>query len=357
MGAISAGQSHTCSLATTGTAYCWGNGGSGALGAGSGSTNGSSSPVAVAGTHAFTAISAGNLHSCALAAAGSAYCWGLNAYGGLGDGSTTNSTVPVPLSGGLALSSVSAGGDYHSCGVTTAGAAFCWGNNASGQLGTGASSGPQTVPVAVAGGLVFKAISTRANTTCGLTATGAAYCWGYNGYGQLGDGSRDNSSAPVAVTGGLSFLTISVGYYHVCGQTSGGIYCWGRDESGELGDGSTTDRSGPVLVSGSTAFTTVSAGADDGNGYSCGLTSGGAAYCWGYNATGLLGNGSTTNSSVPMPVAGGIQFSSISAGGDHACGVATGGVLYCWGSDAYGQLGNGNGSFTNSSVPVVVLPP
>ena len=119
--------------------------------------------------------------------------------------------------------------------------------------------------------------------TCGLTSSGAPYCWGSNGNGQLGDGSTTSSSTPVAVSGGLTFSTLYAGDYHTCGLTrAGAAYCWGDNEFGQVGDGSTSNRSTPVAVSGALIFTALAPGSI--GLHSCGLTTSGAAYCWGWNS-------------------------------------------------------------------------
>src|SRR5207245_1111893 len=178
--------------------------------------------------------------------------------------------------------------------------------------------------------LVFAQVSAGVTHTCGVTTSGAAYCWGSNNSGQLGApesnqceigyyGGVPCSTSPVAVVGGRTFATVSAGNgYHTCGVTTGGAaYCWGDNTWGQLGDGSTTGSGTPVLVSGGLRFAVVSTG----NGFTCGLTTGGAAYCWGFNTVGELGNGTTTNSAVPVLVAGLLTLTAVSDGGCLACGV------------------------------------
>src|SRR5439155_1361606 len=147
-------------------------------------------------------LSAGSDHTCGVAGSGAAYCWGTNTYGGLGDGTYGNNRLtPVAVSGGLTFAAVS-GGALYTCGVTTSGAAYCWGLNNYGQLGNGTTTFSFLTPVAVSGGLTFTAVSTSDNHTCGVTTSGAAYCWGWNNSGGLGDGTtgRDRLT-PVAVSG------------------------------------------------------------------------------------------------------------------------------------------------------------
>jgi alpha-tubulin suppressor-like RCC1 family protein len=258
--------------------------------------------------------------------------------------------------GGLGFNDLATGG-WTTGGLTSGGAAYMWGLNDYGQLGNGTTTNTPS-PVAVSGGLSFRALTTGTSRshTCGLTSAGSAYCWGANSSGQLGNGSTTDGSTPVAVAGGLAFTALAAGgrsgtsQGHTCGLTSSGAaYCWGDNSSGQLGDGSTTNRSAPIPVSGGLSFSALAAGMF----HTCGLTSAGAAYCWGDNSSGQLGDGSTTSRSTPIPVSGGLSFSAIIAGSLHSCALTSAGAAYCWGWNFYGQLGDG--STADSSVPVRVV--
>jgi alpha-tubulin suppressor-like RCC1 family protein len=343
---ISAGEQSTCGVTSAGTAYCWGDNIYGELG--NGTTNSSTTPVAVSGGLTFQAISVSG-NTCGVTTAGAAYCWGFG---------TTISTTPVAVSGGLTFRSISAG-TFHSCGVTTAGAAYCWGDNTAGELGNGTTTSSMA-PVAVSGSLTFQSVSAGTYYTCGRTSAGAAYCWGDNRYGELGNGTAiiGPTSAPVAVSGGLTFQSISAGFQHACGvTTAGAAYCWGSNTSGELGNGATTNSTVPTAVSGGLTLQSVSAGGFASGGgqfyvdqqFTCGLTTGGMAYCWGDNTFGKLGNGTTTSSTTPVAVSGGLTFQSISPGWGYACGVTSAGA-YCWGDNGAGEFGTG--TRTSSPVPV-----
>jgi alpha-tubulin suppressor-like RCC1 family protein len=263
---------------------------------------------------------------------------------------------------GFVAKSVVAGAS-HSCALTPEGAAYCWGANQWGQLGRGTTSPSGTatpVPAAVAGGHSFTALSAAGEQTCGLTAAGAAYCWGYNGQGQLGDGTTEHRSAPVAVSGGHVFTQVSVGWGFACGlDGDGAAHCWGRNSNGELGAATaTTCLNGntvmncsrtPVRVSGTVRFARMDAGFWS----ACGLTSAGAAYCWGDNAYGQLGDGTLNRASAPVPVKSDLRFTHISTGSVRTCAIAAQTqAAYCWGYDTGGGLGNNNGPPSSTPVPV-----
>ena len=352
--AVSPGEQHTCGLTTDGTGYCWGDNTDGQLGDGTASSIARLTPASVAGRLVFAALSAGFRRTCGIATGSAAYCWGYNGEGYLGDGTMTNRLSPAAVTGGLAFAAVNASSS-HTCGVTTAGAAYCWGANSYGQLGDGTTT-PRTRPTAVLGGLTFASVATGYAHTCGVTTGGAVYCWGYNGAGELGDGTKIDRVIPAAVASGLTFGSLSAGSFHTCAVTTGGAaYCWGQNVSGELGDGTAIGRTSPVAVLGGLTLAAVSTG----SAHNCGVTPDGIVYCWGRNGEGELGDGTTTDRSRPTLatslVTAGLNVAMLRTGAFHTCVVTTGSAAYCWGKNAYGQLGDG--TTTNRLVPVRIGPP
>lgn len=260
---IDAGATHVCAVDTASAALCWGEGVHGQLGDGVARATPAveREPRTVASRRAFGAVSAGGAHTCAIGTDAALWCWGLNRDGQLGlgaagtpetclDPSFPCSRVPVPVGGTLRFKAVSAG-QRHTCAVTVAGAAYCWGSNGSGELGTGAAVGVQgNAPAMVAGGHVFTSVDAGVNHSCGVRADGALLCWGANLRGALGIGATDgNYTTPQPVRGGLTFASVSVGERTTCGMTTDGIaYCWGMNHVGQVGDGTRTDRAEPTRV-------------------------------------------------------------------------------------------------------------
>ena len=196
---------------------------------------------------------------------------------------------------------------------------------------------PDSLPGTAA--LVFSMVAAGDDHTCALTPSGGGFCWGGNEVGQLGAGTRFvNRSLAGEVVGGHVFVTVRTGAFHSCALTTDGTpYCWGFNVTGQLGDGSRNHRSVPTRVAGEISFTSL----DAGGGHSCGVTDGGVAYCWGLRGDGRQEMDSTTYSEVPVPVDGGLSFVAVGTGGDHRCGTTPDRVAYCWGAGSNGRLGTG----------------
>ena len=252
---------------------------------------------------AFASVTTGGAHTCALTASGAAY----NARGQLGDGTTTPRSGPVAVMGGHTFQRIAAGGFSigHTCALTVGGDAYCWGDNERGQLGGAvADLTAHPEPVRATGGVTFTALAAGLGRhTCGLTGTGTAYCWGDNSFGALGNGTVQPSSVPVLVNGGLVLTQVIAGGFigHTCGLTAGGAaHCWGENEVGALGIGSTVDRLEPAAVAGGLSFASLDAGFR----HTCGRATNGAVYCWGSGGAGQLGINSTSAVDVPTKVVG-----------------------------------------------------
>jgi hypothetical protein len=233
-----------------------------------------------------------------------------------------------------------AGGGTHTCALTTSGGVKCWGENANGQVGDGTTTtrGTPTDVIGLTSGVA--AVAAGGHHTCALTTSGGLKCWGWNSYGQLGDGTTTDRTAPTDVDGLTSGVAaVAAGYGHTCALTmEGGLQCWGWNYSGQLGDGTTTDRMTPTDVIGLTSG--VAAGTA-GWSHTCALTTGSGLKCWGDNTAGQLGDGTTTTRPAPTDVAGLTSaVAAVTTGYGHTCARTTGSGVKCWGWNSYGQLGH-----------------
>jgi len=283
---------NTCAVSTGAELYCWGSNRSGQTGIGARGEETTSEPTTpVLGDHDFRTVAVGGYHACALDAEGRAWCWGGNRVGQLGteepleqcplgftiDGVSFADCAmrPVAVAGDLVFMDIAAG-VFHTCALTEDGAAFCWGTNRSGALGSGPEQEEARTPQPVATDIAFASITAVSDRTCALTPHGAAYCWGENYGDQSGPG--DNIPVPMPVPGGLSFATLSLGDWHGCGLTlDGSGYCWGRNFYGQLGTGDVTNRTEPAPLDTDLLWTEIRPAGEE----TCGIAEHGGFYCWG----------------------------------------------------------------------------
>jgi alpha-tubulin suppressor-like RCC1 family protein len=251
-----------------------------------------------------------------------------------------------------AWQSVSAG-DLHTCGLSNAGTVWCWGYNDYGQLGNGTFSTaitPQQVPQQVGTASDWISLEAGRFHTCGLRIDGTAWCWGWNDTGQLGNGTTTSTAIPQQVGGASDWISLELGYTHTCGlRADGTAWCWGNNGDGQLGNGTFTAATTPQQVGAASDWISLAAGTY----HTCGLRTDGTAWCWGYNGFGQLGNGDDTytGATTPQQVGAASDWISLVAGSTHTCGVRNGGAAWCWGQNFVGQLGSGATNNANTPQP------
>jgi alpha-tubulin suppressor-like RCC1 family protein len=369
--AVSTGVGHSCALGLTGKIRCWGDDTFGQLGVGRPQAPGvvqsaGALPLVDLASPA-TSVSAGATHTCALLDGGRVSCWGDESDGKLGYGrvlpvgAVASPSAARAVSIGSLATAVVAGGT-HTCAILDRGTVRCWGNNDFGQLGYGTPGavGDDEAPSSV-GALQFAEpviqLALGVDHTCALTSAGNVYCWGENFLGQLGRGTfegggpfeRADTLEPVALGGPVR--SISAGFLTTCAiRVDGNAFCWGDNAFGQLGyphtdtigDDERPVDAGPLSVGPRLQKLVL------GQGLTCGLYSGGAVKCWGFNGTGQLGygntdplpEGATPETLAPVPV--GQPSLDLALGSGHVCSVVSGGSVRCWGSDSNGQLGYGD---------------
>ena len=388
---ISSGFYSTCAILDNGAVSCWGDGAYGQLGNGSTSDKNTPTLISSLGTNqTAVALSSGVATTCAILDNGSVSCWGQNYYGGIGDGTTTDRNTPTLTSSlGTNRTAVALSvGLYNTCAILDNGSASCWGSNNDGQIGNGGTSFTMipTLTSSLGIGRTAVAISQGPSHTCAILDNGSTSCWGYGGYGQLGNGGTSNITVPTLTNSlganhtvalserdfdgdgilnifdGHQILdiresTISSGGSHTCAiLDNGSVSCWGLGSGGQLGNGATTSKTTPTLTSSLGAGRTAVA-LSSGSDHTCALLDNGSISCWGSGGSGQLGNGATSDKSTPTLTSSlgtGRTAVAISSGASHTCAILDNGSVSCWGRGYYGQLGSGSqGSAADKTIPTL----
>ena len=344
---ISSGPNHACALLVDGSVACWGNNYSGQLG--DGTTRDRHAAVKVSGVSGAVAVSANGDSSCALLDGGSVVCWGMDY---VDEASIAGSGLPPHEIDGLAkISSISVGNSYHACAAhgEANGEVSCWGRNRFGQLGDGTQEDSVT-PVRALELSLVAGVAANGFASCAVSSDGSVACWGSGVDGVAGD-SIDGTSTPMPVPELGDAVAVTLGDFHACALRAGGtVSCWGRNHELELGNAAaeTTSRT-PVTVEGLSDATGVSAGFD----HTCAVRADGSVWCWGGNEDGRQGTGEEGEKTLAAPVRGIHSAISVGVGWSSTCAVLANHTARCWGYNDYGSLGDG--TTTDSFEPVTVL--
>ncbi|HEX2657032.1 MAG TPA: RCC1 repeat-containing protein, partial [Polyangia bacterium] len=340
-----------CALGDDGAVACWGTNRSGELGLGTIGDPRSCAPGEVGNAALVTlpaaarAIVASREHACALLVTGQVTCWGNNASGQLGTSDTRPRLAPsepLVFPPGFAPATLILGDD-HACAIAANGPITCWGSNQRGQLGDVGADRSAPGPRLRVGGAPVSMIAAGGEHTCALLAGGALKCWGRNDAGQLGLGDLIDRGVDAAQMGDAlpalplpaPAIAVAVGAAHTCAILMGGaVTCWGDNKAGQLGAGAPVSSMAPSAPLALPSASTALAAGDD---FTCALLTDGRVFCWGNNARGQLGT-NTAGGAVTLPTAA----RAITAGGAHACAVLQNRALACWGANDAGQLGLGD---------------
>lgn len=366
---IAAGNDHTCAIRSDGAIFCWGANGS--LQCGSSTASELHLPTELLLADDAVQLGLGEVHSCARMTTGEVLCWGSG--GGadqrLGYDERTTTATPMPVVGLTANAVDLAVGWWYSCVALEDDTVRCWGQNASGELGSCCTEQPTSIVVP---GVSSAAVAAGNGPACAIRTDGVLICWGYNPTtGRLGTGVTETTAAPMPVrrsdmdfgsitqvdSGGLTLLgTADSGFGgHICALSDGRLYCWGRNDEGQVGNGGTSASgvSAPVEVP-----VTALRGATDfslGGFHTCAVSTE-QVYCWGRNTDGQLGDGTTDARTSPVMSAPSLRVRQVAAGGSHTCVIDVDGRIWCWGDDTSGQLGSAEVSSGSAEPVQVVLP-
>ncbi|MCI9389386.1 MAG: hypothetical protein HFH54_06895 [Lachnospiraceae bacterium] len=363
-------------ITNNGSLYCWGDNRYGQVG--NGSTESQLTPVKVlenvisVSIYSVGSAMGGYISIAAITNNGDLYCWGSNGYGQVGNGSTNGQTVPIKVLSNVKSFNFSdadtAFGEVSVAAITNNGDLYCWGSNGCGQAGD-ENTEKQTRPKKILENVVSVELSSSMRdcvSIAAITESGDLYCWGYNAYGQVGNGNTEDQAIPIKVLSDVKSVSLYNGCWwgSVAAITNAGdLYCWGYNAYGQVGNGSTENQTVPIKVLDNVlsvsiydSVSIVPSGGSASTATVAAVTNTGDLYCWGYNAYGQVGNGSTEDQTTPVKVLSDIASVFVPDYNDgqvSVAAIAKNKDLYCWGCNTYGQVGNG--STENQTIPVKIL--
>lgn len=322
---------------------------------GDNTTTSKSSPVqTIAAGIDWKSVASGNDYMVAIKRDRSLWVWGLNTNGQLGTNNTTIRSSPVQTIAGGSVWVQASAGQAHTASVKTDGTLWLWGLNGSGQLGDNTSTSKSSPVQTVTGGSNWAQVSCGGEFTAAVKTDSTLWLWGLNDFGALGDNSVTKKSSPVqTVAGGSNWRRVACGTnYTAAIKTDGTLWLWGRNASGQLGDNTSTDKSSPVqTVTGGSNWSQVACGAN----HTAAIKTDGTLWMWGNNGNGQLGTNNTTWQSSPVQtVAGGSNWAYVACGAFYTAAIKTDGTLWLWGGNDSGQLGDNTTVDKSSPVQTVI---
>jgi hypothetical protein len=338
--AVAVGDGFAFALRPDRRVVAWGENADGQLGIGD--SIAATNPQWVSASDRWRQLSAGASHACAVVSGNELYCWGSNTAGELGLGDVSSRALPTRLESELAFVAVAAG-SHATCAIDAKGRLYCWGRNSSGELGLG-SDAPKSVdtPTPVADFENWAKVALAEAFSCAIRSSGELYCWGKNANGRLGLGASaaaSNPNVPTQVGSDANWTDVALGANHGCGlRTDGALYCWGDNAHGQLGLGDRTARPAPERV-GTNQWLAVATGAN----HSCGIDATGKLFCWGVAVSGTAANEQLRQSELTLSA----TAQAIAARGKSTCVLGAAGELACWGEFAI--AGAGRTTATNSA--------
>lgn len=354
---VTASLYHTCARRQDGAVMCFGNGSGGRLG--NGLSTHQSAPVQAGAAANWKHIVAGGAHTCGIKDSDNLWCFGTNNFGQLGLGHTDSQTLPSYLSLETTWKEVALG-DNHTCAVKMDGTLHCFGRNNVGQLGTGSANTTELLPVPVSVDPMaavpdadWQHVAAGRDNTCAQKASGQLYCWGQNSNLQVSKAGGGTQPTPYLVETAMGaadtdWQSFTTGFASCAIKTDGALWCWGRNAEGELGDGTTTQTAVPKQVLPGTTWKVVRAGFM----HVCGIQSSGALWCWGRNQSTQIEAGSAGRQLSPLQIGVDTDWADIAPGQPHTCAIKQDGRVYCWGARVFGQTGDA--SFGHATVPTQV---
>ena len=343
---VATGTAHNVIIKNDGTLWAWGSNINGQLG--DGTTENKNTPTQIGTDSNWKTVIAGGSHTMAMKKDGTLWAWGFNSNGNLGDGTTIHKSIPTQIGTDSDWKFITMNNNGSSFAIKNNGTLWAWGYNFYGQLGDGTTTN-KTIPTQVGTATDWKTVTAGYYHIMAIKNNGTLYSWGYNDYGQLGDGTITQKNSPTQIGTASDWKSVVTGsLYSMAIKNDGALWAWGSNNKGQLGDGTTTNKTTPIRIGTATDWKTVTAGDDN----TMALKNNGTLWAWGDNSFGQMGDGTTIQKNTPTQVGTAADWKMIWIDSNHTLATKNNGTLWAWGDNAYGQIGDGIG--TNKNIPTQI---